>query len=81
MKDNAKFFGLVALGAIIGSVANGLLAAAGSPDWLVRVLPMGIEPFTLDLVVCQLTFGFTVSLSFASIVGMVLALMMLRRKV
>lgn len=80
MKDGTKFFGLVALGAVMGSVLNGLLSAAGLPGWLVNALPVGIEPFTLDLIFCQLTFGFTLSLSFGSIAGMITALVLLRRK-
>jgi len=75
VNQNLRLMVVVAVGAVIGSVLNHLLAAAGAPQWLVQVLPMGLlDPFHLNLAVFDLTFGFTLSMSFASVIGMLIAL-------
>lgn len=81
VKEHSRLLILLAVGAVVGSVVNSLLAAAHAPEWLVRVLPMGFDPpFSINLVVCELTFGFTLSLSFFSILGMILALVLYRKQ-
>jgi hypothetical protein len=72
---NLRLIVVVAIGAVIGSVLNQLLAAAGAPDWMVRVLPMGLEPpLSLNLVVMRLYLGFILNISFATVIGMAIAM-------
>jgi hypothetical protein len=73
---NLRLIVVVAIGAVIGSVLNELCAHAGAPLWLTRVLPMGLEPpLTLNVMVLRLTFGFILNISFATVIGMLLALL------
>ncbi|MBI2302877.1 MAG: DUF4321 domain-containing protein [Armatimonadetes bacterium] len=81
MKNNLRFVMVIAIGAVIGSVINRLLSGAGAPAWLINELPMGLEPpFSLDLVLVKLTFGFTLSMSFCSVLGMVIALIAFHKR-
>lgn len=81
VKDNLRFLLVVGLGAVIGAVLNALLAGANAPAWLVQELPMGFDPpFTLDLIVIKVTFGLTMTMSFCTVVGMLIALIAFNRK-
>ena len=74
MNANLRLIVVVAIGAVIGSVLNELMFHAGAPLWMTRVLPMGLEPpLSLNLVVTRLTLGFTLNISFATVIGMLLA--------
>jgi len=75
VNQNVRLGLLVAIGAVIGSVLNALLIQVGAPLWMTHVLPMGLEPpLSLNLAVIQLTVGFTLSISFATVIGMFIAL-------
>ncbi|MBI5830705.1 MAG: DUF4321 domain-containing protein [Armatimonadetes bacterium] len=75
MNQNVRLVLIVAIGAVIGSIINGLMAAAGAPVWMTRVMRMGLEPpLCMDLAVIRLTFGFSLSISFATVIGMFVAL-------
>ncbi len=75
VNQNLRLAVIVAIGAVIGSIINGLLAAAQAPAWMTRVMPMGLEPpLSMDLAVIRLTFGFSLSISFATVIGMLIAL-------
>lgn len=81
MKNNLRFLLVIVVGAVIGSVINRLLSGAGAPAWLVNELPMGLEPpFALDLVLVKLTLGFTLSMSFCSVLGMMIALLAFHKR-
>ena len=81
MKDSVRLVVILALGAVIGSVLNELLAATNAPLWLVNTLEMGIDPpFTLNLIVFQLTVGLAIRMSLASVFGMLLALIVFHKK-
>lgn len=75
VKSNLRFLIVIGIGAVIGSVLNALLQGTGAPAWLVQDLPMGLDPpFTLDLLVVRLTVGLTLSMSFCTVLGMLVAL-------
>ena len=81
MKSNLRFFLVIALGAVIGSILNELMDKAGAPLWMVNKLNLGLEPpFTLNLVVLKLTLGLTLTMSLASVLGMVLALVIFHKR-
>lgn len=81
MNSNIRFFIVIAIGAVIGSILNELLAQAGAPGWLVNSLVLGLDPpFTLDLLVCRFTCGLTLTMSLASVLGMLIALIAFQRK-
>ncbi len=81
MKSNLRFFLVVMFGAMIGSVLNELLDLAHAPLWLVNKLTLGLQPpFELDLLVCKLTLGLTVTMSLASVIGMVIALVVFHKR-
>lgn len=79
--NNLRLLIILAVGAVVGSVVNELLAGAGAPLWLVRVLPMGLEPTTLDLNFLKLTVGLTLQMSFGSVLGMLIALIAFHKRV
>ena len=81
MKSNVRFFLVIAIGAVVGSILNELCARAGAPGWLVNKLTMGLDPpFCLDLVVFRATIGLTLSMSLASVLGMLIALIAFHRR-
>ncbi len=81
MKSNLRFFLVIAIGAVVGSILNELLDKAGAPTWLVNKLTLGLDPpFSLNLIVCQMTFGLTLTMSLASVIGMVLALVVFHKR-
>lgn len=81
MKDNLRFFVVVCIGAVIGSILNELLASAGAPGWLVNKLTLGLDPpLLLDLVVLRFSVGLTLTMSLASVLGMLIALIAFHRR-
>lgn len=80
MKPNVRYFLLIGVGAIVGAILNELLAQADAPGWLVNQLTLGLDPpFTVDLIVIQFTCGLTLSMSLASVIGMLVAVVAFRR--
>lgn len=69
-------------GIILGSLIAGVSQNVGWLAWLAFGVDIGISPFTLDLAVLSLTFGFTFMLTVAHIItiGAALALYSARRK-
>lgn len=81
MKDNLRLLVILGMGAVIGSILNELLAATNAPLWLVNTLEMGIDPpFSLNLIVFELTIGLAIRMSLASVFGMLLALLVFHKK-
>ncbi len=75
---------IVVLGGLIGSVLGEVIASLLPGGWLERILAKGVSPglhppFTLDLKVLALTVGFTVKITLATVLGMVLALVIWTR--
>jgi hypothetical protein len=68
---------LLLTGAIIGGIIGELLGNVF--EVLNYGKSIGVAPFTLDLGIFTLTFGFTLSLNIAGIIGILLALFIYRR--
>jgi ABC-type dipeptide/oligopeptide/nickel transport system permease subunit len=75
---------ILILGALIGSVIGEVIAYLAPGGFLENVFSRGVnpglsEPAKLDLRVLTLTFGFTVKINLASLLGIVLALLIYRK--
>ena len=75
---------IVILGGLIGSVLGEVIASLLPGGWLERLLAKGVSPglhppSTLDLKVLALTVGFTVRITLATVLGMVLSLVIWKR--
>jgi hypothetical protein len=75
---------IVILGALIGSVIGEVIAILAPGGYLEKVLSRGVNPgitppAVLDLKVLTLTFGLTVKINLASLLGIVLALLIYRK--
>lgn len=68
---------LLLVGLVIGGVIGDIFR--DSIKWLGYSKSIGISPTTLDLNVIKLTFGFTMSINLASIIGIVIALLIFSR--
>ncbi len=86
-KDGARaasLLVLLVLGGLIGSVLGEVIGALLPGGWLERLLARGVSPglhppFTLDLKVLTLTLGFSVKITLATILGMILAVVIWKR--
>lgn len=81
MKKNFIFIFYLISGIIIGSLIAAVTQNVGWLSWLGYGIDIGISPFTLDLAILSLTFGFTFALTIAHIItiGAALALYGARR--
>ena len=75
---------IVILGALIGSVIGEVIGVLAPGGYLEKVFSRGLNPgisppAVLDLKVVTLTFGLTVKINLASLLGIVLALLIYRR--
>jgi hypothetical protein len=75
---------IVILGGLIGSVLGEVIGVLLPGGVLERLLSKGVSPglnppFTLDLKVIVVTVGFSVKVTLASILGMVLSLLIWKR--
>ena len=75
---------IVILGGLIGSVLGEVIATFLPGGWLERLLAKGVSPginppFTLDLKVFVLTVGFSVKITLATILGIVVSLIIWKR--
>lgn len=78
-KTNVVLLIVLAVGAVIGSVINHLLEGH-VPDVLTQTVSVGLTPPAhLDLAVFELDFGFLVELSFCTILGLVIAMLVFRK--
>lgn len=68
---------LLLVGLVIGGVIGDIFKE--SVKWLGYSKAIGISPVTLDLNVIKLTFGFTMSINLASIIGIVIAIIIFSR--
>ncbi len=68
---------LLLVGLVIGGVIGDIFR--DSIKWLAYSKSIGISPATLDLNVIKLTFGFTMKINLASIVGLVFAIIIFNR--
>lgn len=75
---------IVILGALIGSVIGEVIGLLAPGGYLEKVFSRGLNPglsppAVLDLKIVTLTFGLTVKINLASLLGIVLALLIYRR--
>ncbi len=64
---------LVLIGGLIGSLVGALLGGI-LPVLNMDLNTMGLEPFTIELIVLKITFGIMLKLNLASIIGFILAI-------
>ena len=64
----------VVLGGFIGTLAKGVPALS----WLSYGQSFGIEPIVLDLGVLVITFGLSIKITMASIIGVILSIIIYR---
>ena len=70
---------LVLAGVVLGGFIGNLTAGVAGLNWLDYGQVLGIEtPIVLDLGILVLTFGMTIRITIASIVGIVLAILVYR---
>lgn len=72
---------IIILGALIGTVIGQialLLPEGVVKEFFVRSVTSGFDPATLDLNVFSLTFGFTFNLNISGVIGIAIAVYMLR---
>jgi hypothetical protein len=75
---------IVILGALIGSVIGEVIGTLAPGGYLEKVFSRGVNPgiappAVLDLKVITLTFGLTVKINLASLLGIALALLIYRK--
>ncbi|HWT78925.1 MAG TPA: DUF4321 domain-containing protein [Candidatus Acidoferrum sp.] len=75
---------IMVLGALIGSVLGEVIGTLAPGGYLEKVFSKGVNPgisppAVLDLKVITLTFGLTVKINLASLLGIVLALLIYHR--
>ena len=75
---------ILILGALVGSVIGEVVAALAPGSYLEAVFSKGINPglsppAVLDLKVITLTFGLTLRINLASLLGIVLAMLIYRK--
>ena len=69
----------ICAGLVIGGLIGQLSAQVDWLNWLAFGQEFGLsQPLVLDLSVLKITFGFTVNINMASIIGMVIALFIYR---
>jgi hypothetical protein len=91
VKNDLRLIIFLILGAVIGSVLNQMLVGLGMPDWVTRTQSVGLnppppperaydyQPAYLDLAIFRVTFGFSLELSFCSVLGLALALFLFKK--
>lgn len=68
---------LLLVGLVIGGVIGDIFSE--SVKWLGYSKSIGISPAELDLNIVKLTFGFTMSINLASVIGLAIALLIFSR--
>ncbi len=64
-------------GIIVGSLLGELAGAVPGLEWLAYGQSFGLtEPFLLDINILQLSFGLTIQLNIAGIIGIIIALVL-----
>jgi len=72
MKNKILLITLLIAGAIAGSIAGSGADHIDSLSWLAYSKQISVSPFTINLVILKLTFGFDFSMSVAQILFMIL---------
>lgn len=78
-KNSWALFLLILAGIVLGGFIGMLAQGSGALEWLNYGQTFGLEkPIVLNLGILVLTFGVTIKITIASIIGMVLALIIYR---
>lgn len=78
-KNAWALFLLLLTGIVLGGFIGSLAAGSGALGWLNYGQSFGFEnPIVLDLGILVITFGLTIKITIASILGVVLALILYR---
>ena len=80
MKHKLSFLQVLVLliGAVLGSLISKMAAGVAGMGWLTFGQSFGLSTTTLDLGILTLTVGFTMSISVATILGLILAIIVCR---
>jgi len=73
-KNNWALVLLILVGVVLGGLIGKLCAGVPALSWL----SYGVNPMVLDLGILVLTFGFTVDITVAGILGIVIAIIIYR---
>lgn len=74
MKKKILLIALLIAGAIVGAIAASGAGHIDALKWLAYSQHVSVSPFTLNLVIISLTFGFDFSMSVSQILFMVVAI-------
>jgi len=81
--SNFRLILFLVIGALIGSILNEMLYSWGAPEWLTRYIEVGLNPppdsAFLDLYILTFTLGFSLKLSFCTVLGLALGLFLFKR--
>lgn len=80
MKHKLSFLQILVLliGAVLGSLISRMAAGIPGFGWLAFGQSFGLSTTTLDLGILRLTIGFTMSISVATILGLIFAIIICR---
>lgn len=80
VKNDFRLVLMLIIGALAGSVLNEILRALGVAEALTQTVSIGLNPpVILDLAVLKMSFGFTLRLSFCSVLGLALGLLVYKK--
>ena len=80
-KNNWALVLLILVGVVLGGLIGKLCAGVPALSWLSYGQSFGfVNPMVLDLGILVLTFGFTVDITVAGILGIVIAIMIILRR-
>lgn len=78
-KNNWTCFLLILVGIVLGSFIGSLVAEVPFLSWLNYGQTFGLEsPVTVDLGILVISFGLTIKITMASVIGVVLAIIVYR---
>ncbi len=78
-KNNWALFLLLLAGIVLGGFIGNLAAGVSGLSWLAYGQSFGLtSPIVLDLGIMVLTFGLTINITIASIIGVLLAIIIYR---
>lgn len=70
---------ILVIGAVLGGLIGRLAAGVSFLNWLNFGDSFGLSAATLDLGLCELTFGFRLDITIAAILGLILAIFVCRK--
>jgi hypothetical protein len=66
------------IGSAVGEVLSLVLPDGVVKEFFLRSVSFGLSPFTIDLVLITLTFGLTLTLNIVGVIGIIIAVYILR---